>query len=81
MRNPLQSEFEGIFLMNSLTMIHPEQKRIYQSMTPEDKVNAALNLYHYARELKAAGLRARHPDWSEKQIQDQVREIFLNATT
>ena len=62
-------------------MVHPEQKRIYQSMTPEQKLRIAFDLYCSARELKAAGLRARHPDWPEKQIQEKVREIFLYAAT
>ena len=61
--------------------MHPEQKRIYQSMTPEQKLRVASNLYHAARALKAAGLRNQHPEWSEKEIQEKVREIFLYATT
>jgi hypothetical protein len=50
-------------------------------MTPEQKLRIATNLYHSARALKAAGLREQHPDWSEKQVQEKVREIFLYATT
>jgi hypothetical protein len=61
--------------------MHPEQKRIYQSMTPEQKLRIAANLYYSARALKAAGLRDQHPDWSEKEIQEKVKEIFLYATT
>jgi len=47
-------------------MLHPEQKRIYQNMTVEQKLRIAADLYDSARELKAAGLRAQHPAWSEK---------------
>jgi hypothetical protein len=61
--------------------MHPDQKRIYQSMTPEQKLRIALNLYYSARELKAAGLRAQHPGWSENEINEKVREIFLYART
>jgi hypothetical protein len=61
--------------------VRPEQKCIYQSMTPEQKLLIAADLYHCARALKAAGLREQHPDWSEKQVQEKVREIFLYATT
>jgi hypothetical protein len=61
--------------------MHPEQKRIYKSMTPEQKLDAALRLYHSARELKAAGLRAEYPDLDEEKIQEKVREIFLYART
>jgi hypothetical protein len=61
--------------------MHPEQKRIFQSMTPEQKLKVALRFYHSARDLKAAGLRFQNPDWSEERIQDRVREIFLYART
>jgi hypothetical protein len=59
--------------------MHPEQKRIFQSMTPEKKLEVALQLYYSAKELKAAGLRFQNPDWTEERIQDKVREIFLYA--
>jgi hypothetical protein len=60
-------------------MIHPEQKKIYQAMTPEQKVKIVFDLYHSARELKHAFLRELHPDWSENKIQKVIREIFLYA--
>lgn len=59
--------------------MHPEQKRIFQEMTPEQKLIVALRLYYSARELKAAGLRAQNPDWNEVEIQAKVRDIFQNA--
>jgi hypothetical protein len=59
----------------------PKQKEIYQSMTPEEKLNVALRLYHSARQLKMAVLHHDHPDWTEKEIQEKVREIFLYART
>ena len=48
-------------------------------MTPEQKLKVAMDLYRSARELKAAGLRSQHPDWSESEVQEKVREIFLYA--
>jgi hypothetical protein len=59
----------------------PQQKKIYQSMTPEEKVKIALRLYYSARQLKAAALHHDHPEWTKKEIQEKVREIFLYATT
>ena len=47
-------------------------------MTPEQKLRVALRLYYSARELKAAGLRARNPDWNEAEIQAKVKDVFLN---
>ena len=61
--------------------MHPEQKKIYKSMTPEQKLNASLKLYYSAWELKAAGLRELYPDLGEEEIQKKVKEIFLYART
>jgi hypothetical protein len=61
--------------------IHPEQKKSYQAMTPEKKLQVALDLYYSAKELKAAGLKRQHPDWSTEKINQKVREIFLYART
>ncbi len=61
--------------------MHPEQKRIFQAMTPEQKLRVAMNLYHSARKLKAAALKEQYPDWSEEKIEQKVREIFLYART
>lgn len=61
--------------------MHPEQKRIFQSMTPEQKLRTALRLHYSARKLKEAGLQANHPDWTEEQVQAEVRKIFLYART
>ncbi|MCD6139299.1 MAG: hypothetical protein J7J91_12165 [Deltaproteobacteria bacterium] len=62
-------------------MLHPEQKRIYQGMTAEQKLRIAVSLYDSAWELKASGLRAQHTDWSEEKVREKVREIFLYART
>ncbi len=50
-------------------------------MTPEQKLNIALDLYHSARQLKRAYLIKLHPDWNEEQIDKKLREIFLYAGT
>jgi hypothetical protein len=50
---------------------------IIARMTPAQKLEAAMRLYWSARALKAAGLRAEHPDWSEEQIAAAVRRAFL----
>ena len=50
-------------------------------MTPEQKLRLALDLYHSARAIKAAGLKKQHPEWSIEKINQKVREIFLYART
>lgn len=50
-------------------------------MSPEQKLRLFLDLHTCAWKLKAAGLRHQHPDWTEEQIQNKVKEIFLYART
>lgn len=57
----------------------PEEIRILRAMTPAQKLAAAERLYWSARELKAAALRAQHPEWTEEQVQSTVRKSFLLA--
>jgi hypothetical protein len=61
--------------------LHPAQKKSYQTMPPEKKLRIAMDLYHTAKELKAAGLKQQHPQWSTERINQKVREIFLYART
>lgn len=56
-----------------------KQFEIIKNMTPEQKINATMRLYWSARELKAAWFRQEHPDWTEDQVQEAVREVFLYA--
>lgn len=49
-------------------------------MTPARKLEIAFGLRDLAWRLKAAGLRAQHPDLSEDEIQDRVRDAFRHAT-
>ena len=61
--------------------MHAEQKRIYKSMTPDQKFAVARELYWFARRMKEAWLRSLHPDWTDEEISRTVREIFLYART
>jgi hypothetical protein len=61
--------------------MHSEQKRILRAMTPQQKLRVALRLYHSVRQLKAAGLRAQHPEWTEADIREKLRDIMLHART
>ncbi len=61
--------------------MHPEQKKTYLAMTPEKKLQVALGLYYSAKEIKVAGLKRQHPEWSMEKINQKAREIFLYART
>lgn len=57
------------------------QLEIYAHLTYAQKWEAYLRLRATAWALKAAGMRSLHLDWSEEKIQDEVKRIFLYATT
>ncbi len=61
--------------------MHPEQKKIYQLMTPGQKLDVSIKLYQSARALKTASIKDKHPDWNEEKIRKTVNEIFLYGAT
>lgn len=57
------------------------QTEVLRRMTPGQKLHAALRLYWSARQLKAAWIRQRHPDWTDEQVEQAVKEAFTHART
>ena len=57
----------------------PEALLRLRQMTPAEKLRAAERLYFSARRLKAAALRAQHPEWTKEDISRAVRDAFLYA--
>lgn len=57
------------------------RRKIYRQMSYSQKWNEFLKLRKTAWDLKTAGVKMQHPHWSEQQVQDKVKEIFLYATT
>ena len=55
------------------------QNEILRKMSPQQKLEAAMNLYYSAKELKTAWLRQLHAEWSDQKIKQTVREVFANA--
>jgi hypothetical protein len=61
--------------------MHPEQKKSFQAMASEKKLQLALDLYYSAKKLKAAGLKHQHPEWPVDAIRQKVKDIFMYART
>lgn len=59
----------------------PEQIKIWQSMSGVEKLRLAEELWWSARDFKAAAIKTQHPDWTEEQVETEVRRIFINAQT
>jgi hypothetical protein len=60
-------------------MLKAEAQKVLQAMSPAQKLRAAERLYHSARQLKAAALRAQRLYWTDEAIRLAVRNIFLYA--
>jgi len=62
-------------------MVMDEAKRVeieaLRRLGPAGRLAMAQQLYRTAWQLKAAGLRHLHPDWTDEQVQTKVRELFL----
>jgi hypothetical protein len=55
------------------------QIEVLRAMSGQERLKVAVRLYWSARKMKAAGLRAQHPDWPELQVEAEVRRIFAHA--
>lgn len=44
---------------------------------PEERVRRAVTMSDELREIVRSGIRARHPDWSERMVQDELEERML----
>jgi len=54
------------------------QTEVHRKMTPAQRLEIALDMSLAAREFALAGLRLRHPDWTETQLQREIlRYAFL----
>lgn len=49
---------------------------ILRGMSAADKLNVAQTLWRQAWDLKTAGVRWLHPDWTGTQVEAEVRAIF-----
>lgn len=54
------------------------QLRILRGLTGAQRLQIALEMSDLAREFSRAGLRARHPDWTDAEVtRELVRYAFL----
>jgi hypothetical protein len=59
----------------------PDQLEAIRRLTPEERYRASRELYWTLRRHKAAFLRSLHADWSEEEVEAEVRRIFRDART
>jgi hypothetical protein len=61
--------------------LHPAQIEAYRRMSPQDKIRAMGRLYRQAWNLKLAWMKDQNPNWSDEEILNETRRIFLHAGT
>lgn len=59
--------------------LHPEQIKALRKMTPAQRLAIGLDFIEEMRQLKAAALRAQHPDWTEGQVAGALRDFILHG--
>lgn len=59
----------------------PGQLEALRQLTPQQRYMAGRQLYWTLRKHKRAFLRSIHPEWSDAQLDEQLRQVFLNART
>jgi hypothetical protein len=50
---------------------------ILRGMAPAQRVELVFQAETLTRTLMAAGVKSRHPDWSDQEIQQEVARIWL----
>lgn len=55
------------------------RRRRLREMSPAQRLDAAMDMYWVAHEQKTSAVRRQHPDWTESQVRQAVREAFLYA--
>lgn len=68
-------------IITPMTNDNSIQDEILRKLSPEKKLQAAARMYNFAKKLKTAFLAQQHPDWTEEQVEKEVREIFANGST
>ena len=61
--------------------IHPVQLEALKRMTPEQKLRAVAEMWHFAREALALQIRGQHPDWDEVAIAEEVKRRLIYGTS
>ena len=79
----LSSHRDGIILKMSYhkNTINEIQVKIYREMSHERKLEIAMQLFHSAYSLKRSALQFQHPEWSDREIDQELRSILLHART
>lgn len=61
--------------------IHPAHLAALRRATPAEKLAAVAALYRAGIQLRVAGLRMTHPDWTDERREREARQSLRRAGT
>jgi hypothetical protein len=61
--------------------IHPVQIEALKRMTPEQKLRAVAEMWHFARAALAQQIRGKHPDWDDAAVDEEVKRRLIYGTS
>jgi hypothetical protein len=53
------------------------QREAFRAMTPERRVELAVEMSDQIRAIAESGIRARHPELSDREVRDAVADLLL----
>lgn len=56
------------------------QTQIYRTMDSVRKLRAVFEMFEFALQLARNGTRMRHPDWTDEQVEIEVRRLVTGTT-
>lgn len=63
--------------MNTATHVSPDpQQRLYKRWSPHRRLQAAAELYQFAKEVIRTRERRRFPELSEQKLEERIRSLF-----
>jgi hypothetical protein len=56
------------------------QEKLHDSLGPEGRFRLAMRMSELAREFAKAGVRDRHPEFSEEEVLREIARLFYGRT-
>lgn len=65
----------------TLEPLHPLQVQSLRAMSVAEKWEVAKGLLRTARQTRRAGISLRHPEWSPRQVEEELARELARART
>jgi hypothetical protein len=56
-----------------------EQIEAIRRLSPSERLRTAFTMSEQARQLSLAGIRRRHPEWTDEQVKRELRRLMLGS--